>query len=57
MHPYLNVTVALLVQEERLREAERHRRHRAGRQRPPEPRWWHWRGNHGLRKSDHTLAA
>jgi hypothetical protein len=57
MHPYFNLTAALWVQEERLREAERHRRHRAGRQRATEPRWWHWRGNRGRRKSDHTLAA
>jgi hypothetical protein len=57
MHPYFNIAAVLLVQEERLREAERHRRHRVDRQKPAGPRWWHWRGNRGPRRGDHTLAG
>jgi hypothetical protein len=57
MHPYFNTTVVLLVHEERLREAERHRRNRPQRQEPRRPRWWRRHGDGGLRKSDHTLAA
>jgi hypothetical protein len=59
MHPYLNVYTALLLNEERLREAERHRRNygdhgTAARQ----PRWWRRRrDDRGPRRGDHTLAA
>jgi hypothetical protein len=58
MHPYLNAWTALLLNEERLREAERHRRNYGDRGTARPTRWWRRRGDdRGPRRGDHTLAA
>jgi hypothetical protein len=54
MPPYLNSAIALLLHEEWLREAERHRRYSAPRDDAGRTRWW--RRRRPLR-SDHTLAG
>jgi hypothetical protein len=65
MQPQLNAWAALLLHEERLREADRHRRNTGERRRSRLRRWWDGRGRggpggrggRGLRRGDHTLAG
>jgi hypothetical protein len=54
MHPYLNSAIMLLLHDERLREAERHRRLPT----VPGQSWWRrWRDDRRPRRGDHDLAA
>ena len=55
MNPYMTSTIALLLHDERLHEAERH--HRVRGDHAPRRGWWRRRGERGPRRGDHSLAA